>query len=377
MMRHGITAATFLVALGSFQVRGENPLVWRSDIYGREFSEVGRLYLGEDKLIHFRTEQRLYYFSHMVYIWDTLAKSEVVTEGKVIYDKPIRITGNYSKAGAVYNFLEEPALRGSQIVWIDRVEKVKPQGQQQAYTPLFDGKTLEGWSTTPESPEDVAAWVVKDNVISFSPPSNSPPSNRVADKLLSKSSYTDFELSFEYRSSWGNSASLLIRANEKGEGIALSLDHIDEGIIGFPKSAAGAVRPFMLYETREKRGVGASTHYHVQYDGRFNYDGLSRDKLLECCQLNEFLKEWDGAYWNVVKVRGFGADPEITVWINGFMISRFDAKSVVMQQKNPDHIGAIENFAVHSSGRIGFTVHSTQSEETEFLLREIRIAAAD
>jgi len=373
MMRYCIAAASFLVVLGSFQVRGENPLVYRGGIHGREFSEVGRLYLGQDELIHFRADQRLYFLSHMYYIWDTLAESGVVVDGKIVHDKRIRISGNYSKAGGVYNFTEEPPLRGSQIVWIDRVEKVEiPAQLQKPFTPLFDGESLKGWSTSPASPADAPAWVVKDHVLSFSAPSN-----HVAEKLISKSSYTDFELSFEYLCSWGNSASLLIRANEKGAGIALSLDHIDEGTIGFPKSAAGASRPFMLYETRKKEGVGASTHYHVQYDGRFNYDALTRDKLLECCQLNEFLNEWDGAYWNVVKVRCVGAVPEITVWVNGFMVSRFNAKSVVMQQKNPDHIGTIENFAVHPSGRIGFAVHSTQSEETEFLLRELRIAAAD
>ena len=372
MIWNCIAAASCLVVLGSFQVRGENPLVQRGGIDGREFSEVGRLYLGQDELIHFRTEQRLYFFSHMYYIWDALAKSGVVVDGKITHDKPIRITGNYSKAAAVYNFAEEPALRGSQIVWIDRVEKVETPVQQQAFSPLFDGESLKGWSTTPESPEDPAAWVVKDNVISFSAPSN-----RVAEKLISQSSHTDFELSFESRSSWGNSASLLIRANEKGEGIALSFDHIDEGTIGFPKSAAKSSRPFLLYQTREKRGVGANTHYHFQYNGRFNDDALPRDKLLECCQLNEFLKEWDGAYWNVVKIRCVGAAPEITVWVNGFMVSRFNAKTVVMQQKNPDHIGAIENSAIHPSGRIGFAVHSTQSKEMKFLLREIRIATAD
>ncbi len=371
MMRKCIFAVFFFVVLGLNRACAENPLVWRGGIHGREFSEVGRLYLGEDNLIHFRTEQRLYFFSHMYYIWDALSRSGVIADGKVIYDKPIRLSGNYSKAGAVYNFLQEPALRGSQIVWIDRVDKVADSDDKNGFTPLFDGISLQGWSTR-KAPAAAPAWVVNDNVISFSTPSD-----RVAEKLISQSSYTDFELSFEYRSSWGNSASLLIRANEKGEGIALSLDHINEGTIGFPKSAAGASRPFMLHETREKRGVGASTHYHVQYDGRFNYDGVPIDGLLECCRLQDFLNEWDGGYWNVIKVRCVGADPEITVWVNGFKVSRFNAKSLKLEQKTPDVIGAVNNFAVHPSGRIAFAVHSTQLEEPMFLLRDLRISLAD
>ena len=371
-MRNCLAATALLVVLGSIQVRAENPLIWRGGINGREFSGLGRLYLGQDKLIHFRTEERLYYFSHMYYIGDALAKSGVVADGEIIYDKPIQISGNYSKAGAVYNFLEEPALRGSQIVWIDRVEKVNIPVEQQSVISLFDGESLNGWSLTPAFPQETAAWDVKEQAISCTAPSN-----RLAETLISRSSYTDFELSFEYRSTWGNSASLLVRANEKGDGIGLSLDHMDEGIVGFPKSAAGASRPFMILETREQRGVGESLHYHIQYDGRFNYDALSEDKLLECCRVNEFLTEWDGAYWNVVKVRCVGADPEITVWVNGFKINRFKAKSIALQQKKPDHLGAIENFVVYPSGRIGFAVHSMPSAETKFLLREIRITAIE
>ena len=368
MMRSWIVGVLVLVSLGSLEAE-ERALVQRGGIDGKEFSEVGRLYVDDDKLIHFRSDQRLYYFSHMYYIWDKLAESGVVRDGKVTSDKLLRITGNYSKAAYVYNFLEEPALRGSQIVWIDRIEKVElPAEQQKATASLFDGESLEGWSMIPVAAADRRAWIVKDTVIS-----GSASSKGVAEKLVSRSSFTDFELSFECRSSWGNSASLLLRANENGEGIALSLDHLDDGTIGFPKSAAGASRPYMLYQLREKRGVGAKTHFHIHYDGRFNYDAVTRDKLLECSKLNEFLREWDGGFWNVVRVRCVGADPKITVWINGFLVSKFDARTVVMDEKNPAHVGAVENYAVHPSGRIGFAIHSAQHEEPEFLLRELRI----
>ncbi|MDG2384546.1 MAG: DUF1080 domain-containing protein [Pirellulaceae bacterium] len=372
MIRYLLVATVLECVLGSIQVRGDDPLVWRGGIHGREFSEVGRLYVGRDKLIHFRTNQRLYYFSHMYYIWDALQKSEAVVDGKVIYDKPIRISGNYSKAGAVYNFLEEAALRGSQIVWIDRVEKVELPAKQPTVTSLFDGNSLTGWSMTPSAPETPAAWEVVDQTIAAV---NS--SSRVGATLMSQSSFSDFELCFEYRSSWGISASVLLRADEVGDGIALSLDHIDEGIVGFPKSATGASRPFLVVESREQRGVGAATHDHVQFDGRVNYDGLSRDKLLDCCKLSEFLNEWDGAYWNLVKVRCVGSDPEITVWINGFKINRFKASSVSMQEEKPDHLGAIDKFVVHPSGHVGFSIHSKQSAETNFLLREVRVTAAE
>ncbi|MDB4461165.1 hypothetical protein N9038_00505, partial [bacterium] len=181
----------------------------------------------------------------------------------------------------------------------------------------------------------------------------------------------------EYRGSWGTSASLLLRTNEKGDGISLSLDHIDEGTVGFPKSTAGASRPYSLRENREKRGVGATTHYHIQYEGRPSHNGIAHNKLLECAQLSEFLREWDGGFWNIVRVRCVGVDPEITLWINGFLISKFKANSVVLREKNPAHIGAIENYKVHSSGNIGFVVHSMTAENSEFLLREIRIMKLD
>ena len=301
----------------------------------------------------------------MYYIWDTLAKSGAVANGKIINQKPIRITGNYSKAAYVYNFLEEPAMRGSQIIWIDQIENVEtPKEVEKVFTPLFDGESLKGWSKS-------QAWSVKDKALSCSALKTD-----VTAALMSESSHTDFELSFEYRSSWGNSASILLRANEKGEGIALSLDHIDGGNIGFPKSAAGASRPFTLYKKREQRGVGAKTHYHVQYDGRPSYDSVARDKLINCSNIHEFLREWDGAFWNVVRVRCVGDDPVITVWINGFQVNKFKANTIDLREKNPAHIGAIENFAANPSGRVGVVVHATTHDEPEFLLREVRIAKA-
>ena len=338
---------------------------------GRAFSEVGRLYVDNDDLIHFRTDQRLYYFSHMYYIWDALSAAGVVKDGKITCDLPLRITGNYSKAQNVYNFLEEPPLRGSQIMWIDQVEKVElsTQGQSE-WVPLFDGDSLNGWSIlrAAATPMETAGWKVKSKVLS-----GSAPCAGVTQTLISEAVFTDFELTFEYRSSWKTSASLLLRANAMGDGIALSLDHIEEGTIGFPKSAAGASRPFMLYETREERGVGAGAHFHLQYDGRFNYDAVTRDKLLQCCQLIDFLKEWDGAFWNIVRIRCVGPDPEITVWVNGFQISQFKASAVVMSAKNPAHVGTIENYEVHPSGRIGFSLHAALHEQSEFLLREVRV----
>ena len=136
-------------------------------------------------------------------------------------------------------------MRGSQIMWIDRIKKLEGLPEDETFKALFDGESLNGWTAS-------QGWEIESRAISCATPSDQ--------LLISQTNHTDFELSFEYRSTWGVSASLLLRANEKGEGIALSLDHVDEGNIGFPKSASGASRPFMLFETREKRGVGADTH---------------------------------------------------------------------------------------------------------------------
>lgn len=360
MRGSGSISACVLVLLCAL-LADEKPLVVRGGIDGKEFSEVGRVYIDDDKLIHFRSDQRLYYFSHMYYIWDALAKDGVVADGKILYDKPIRITGNYSKAAYVYNFLEEPAMRGSQIMWIDRIEKLDGLPEKEsAFKPLFDGESLNGWSPS-------QAWSVKDGAITCTLP------KQESEMLVSESVYTDFELSFEYRCSWKTSASLLLRLNERGEGIAVGLDHIDGGTVGFPKSAAEASRPFTLHQTQEERGVGESLHHHIQYDGRFHYDAVAQDKLLKSCQLNEFLREWDGAFWNIVRVRCIGEDPEITLWINGFQISKFVASTNDLQKEIPDHIGSLESFAVHPSGHIAFTVHSLPKVEPQFLLREVRI----
>ncbi len=72
-----------------------------------------------------------------------------------------------------------------------------------------------------------------------------------------------------------------------------------------------------------------------------------------------------------------GTDPEITFWINDFLISKFKANTAVLREKNPTHIGAIENYEVHPSGGIGFVVHSMKHEKPEFLVREVRVLKLD
>lgn len=369
MTRLWVAAVLALLILTRLGRADEQPPAQRGGVDGREFSEVGRLYFDDDGLMHFRTSERLYYFSHMYYIKDALEAAGVVKEGKITYDKPLRITGNYSKAKYVYNFLEEPPLRGSQIMWIDRVEKVEVPPEQSALVTLFDCKSLKDWATIPAAAgTESTSWEVKGDVLSCTPVSADG-----TQMLISETDCADFELTFEYRASWQTSASILLRANKKGEGIALSLDHIDEGTCGFPKSSGGASRPFMLYQTREERGVGATAHFHIQYDGRVNYDAVARDNLLECSTLSDFLNAWDGAFWNIVKIRCIGREPEIAVWINGFQVSKFNAKTVAMTDKLPAQIGAIDNYVVLPSGRIGFALHPALDEEPKLLIREVRI----
>lgn len=374
MMRNGMAGVATSLALCGLVVADEKLLVQRGGIMGREFSEVGRLYVDDDELIHFRTDQRLYYFSHMVYVWDALEAAGVVRDGGIACSGPVRITGNYSKAQSVYNFLEEPALRGSQIMWIDRVERVQATvGGRGEAIPLFVGESLDGWSVLPaDASDDPAGWTVDGGVLGGS----SRPGGGTQ-TVLSGECFSDFELTFEYRAPWGTSASLLLRADEEGGGIALAIDHVDEGTIGFPKSAAGATRPFMLYETREERGVGAGAHVHVQFDGRSDDDALGRGGLLQCGTLGDFLNAWDGAFWNLVRVRCVGGDPEVTLWINGFQVCGFKASGVAMTESNPPPVGAVEGWVVHSSGRIGFALHSAPPGEPGLLLREVRVRRLD
>ena len=60
MPRYFLTAVALCGLLGSMNpARADKPLVWRNGIHGREFSEVGRLYFGRDKLLHIIREAEL------------------------------------------------------------------------------------------------------------------------------------------------------------------------------------------------------------------------------------------------------------------------------------------------------------------------------
>lgn len=141
----------------------------------------------------------------------------------------------------------------------------------QQWTPLFNGKDLNGWHTIPGG-----EWKVEKGAIV----GTSPASEKRHGLLVSDQQFGDFEIEIEYKAVKGNSG--LYFRSEKVEGAV--------GVYGFQAEIDDEKDAGGLYETGGRAWVIQPTP--------------------------DAVKTWykPGA-WNTMKVRAVGRD--ITVWVNG------------------------------------------------------------
>lgn len=116
---------------------------------------------------------------------------------------------------------------GTQVQW--RNIRIKDLGKH-GWTPLFDGKTLEGWEPTPGG-----KWEVVDGVIK----GTSPASEKRHGILLSKPTVSDFTVRLQFKVTKGDSG-FYFRAEPKKDGI---------GVNGFQAEVDSSTETGGIYET--------------------------------------------------------------------------------------------------------------------------------
>jgi len=219
-------------------------------------------------------------------------------------------------------------------------------------TSLFNGKDLTFWETQPEPGihGKGGQWGVTDDGVLFG--EQDPPGSGEGGLLLTKESFSDFELEISMKPDWGPCSGVFLRANDKGEGWQIYVDHHDNGNIGHvrleTKAYSVPFRPFSFSRIDETKPA-----LKTQPDSRAA--DWPEGVYEETCTAEEWLKSWKPTDWNRMKIRctGKGKFPVFEIWINDLKVCRFDSAKTT----HPGFDREKASKQVSSEGKIGLQVH--------------------
>lgn len=172
------------------------------------------------------------------------------------------------------------------------------------FTPIFDGKTLQGWHVSPKTGHSRASknqtggkWVVEDGAIIGC--QDIPGNGGI---VITDEQFGDFEVVFEMKNDFGPDSGLFLRGTEDGKAYQAMIDYHGGGnLMGIYGEGLG--------------GFGASN---------FNFDGdVTRIKARASTNYalpvlpDSWPHFWRHGQWNELRARIVGNPPAITTWING------------------------------------------------------------
>ena len=249
---------------------------------------------------------------------------------------------------------------------------------------LFDGKTLNGWHSTPRiygplypgappmqspivSPEHVrqsklypAQWSVEDGAIVGQ---HHPDHPGYGGFLLTDRHFMDFELKFEVNNDWPTDSGISMRkADRDWAGIQVLIDHRPAGGIGgYYGNGLGGFHAVKFAVDAKPDGSGL----YVLKPGQ-NPNGAEsmfasvdvvtpeNQALLEYfASEEEFLRTWKWKGWNEFTIRSVGKIPQITTHINNVLISKIDLLKIKWPNYDPDEMFSLVGW----SGSIALEVH--------------------
>lgn len=252
---------------------------------------------------------------------------------------------------------------------------------------LFDGHTLKGWHTTPRmyvpSRErkfdsippgnlkkavkeyylkktdknerakalDQGVWKVENGAIVGS----QTPNSKRGSYLLTNEKFADFELCLEALPDWPADTGIMLRAHELGSvGFQVLIDHRPGGSIGgIYGNSTGNFRayPFVI--------DGDEKAHHKVENLRPSVTNKDFFKPDYAASAETFLNIWKPNSWNTFKIRCQGKMPQITVWINGTLISKLDTANL------GDRVPEYDKEAIYNrlgrKGHIGLEVHDNDN----------------
>lgn len=255
--------------------------------------------------------------------------------------------------------------------------------EEDAFTSLFDGKTLAGWHAVPRLPLALApgapepdpmsdayirasrtsgSWTVEDEAIVGR---QDPPGCGLGGYLLSDGVYGDMELIFEAKPDWPADTGILVRASALGsQGYQILLDHRRSGNIGgLYGNGIGGFHAAAFTLDAEKDALGRPSGLRLE-DPALSLEPLTPDKpaLLDYAATGEdFLSVWKWDDWNEFRIRVEGEIPRITVHINGLRISEVDTARI----RHPSYNAGAVRELLGTKGHIAFEVHDNDPKMGE------------
>jgi hypothetical protein len=258
---------------------------------------------------------------------------------------------------------------------------------EEGFIPMFDGKTLNGWSTTPrilckvhpngppiqdllekyglkippEPEKHPAHWYVQDDGVIVGEQAK----KDYGGYLVSDDKFGEFELAFDANPDWpADTGVIMRRAKTEMQGIQVLIDHRKSGNIGgiFGGGLASVhARNYTLDVEKDKTGRPIGLKLENPADPSSSKEPLSQkniDILSYGCNPEDFIKVWKWQDWNSFRIRVVGGPlPTVTTWVNGLKVSELNLATVEWPDFDPE---AIANL-LGAKGHIAFEVHDNDS----------------
>ncbi|MDG2128526.1 MAG: DUF1080 domain-containing protein [Fuerstiella sp.] len=234
------------------------------------------------------------------------------------------------------------------VFCLERVPQPKSTGTS---TSLFNGTDLSGWHRQNEHGQhgDGGHWGVTNDGVLFG--EQSPPGSGNGGLLLTDETFSAFELTLKLRPDWGPDSGVFIRADERGGGWQIYVDHHDTGNVGHVRLET---RPYSVpfRPWGFSRIDPATPELEMAVDARTK--NWPAGVYESTCTQRQWLKAWKPDDWNELRIRcTTGHLPVIETWINDLKVCRFNAATTTHPQFDRDK--ALK--AVGRTGSIGLQVH--------------------
>lgn len=304
----------------------------------------GVLSKAQDKGLLFKTKLRSYRIvdRYIIYKLNQLGYNE--------QDGPRKVT-----LDAYWDNIER--VSGYTLIFCNAI-KLHPMETKTSKTfrSMFNGVSLQGWErgVFPEGHVyNGGDWTVESNAIV---------GRRLIDDrrggwLWTDKDYANFELQLEVYPDWGCDTGILLRQNDEGGGIQITLDYRDGGNVGFIHGQGSGnyyTRPYSLQGISED-GVLKSL------DIEKHYNAEQHDGLIHATTGADFLKAWKVDDFNHIRIRCTGKYPSITVWINGLKTCEMRSESFKASHPTKPEMLPYNKQSVYeilgSAGRIGLQIH--------------------
>lgn len=268
------------------------------------------------------------------------------------------------KRGELVDMFDGKTLNGwftSPRVYVPRDEKFTKIPSDQLYDEVIKFYTeTEGGNRIPnqERVNNRGVWEVKDGAVI----GGQEPGSIAGSYLISEKTYGDFELTLEAHPDFPIDTGIMIRAHKLGSvGYQVLIDNRPNGSIGgvYGNSVGSFLAwPFTIDGDEEPGYRIANIHEGVVESNRLRGGQFKSDYS---CTFEGFNKVWKPNDWNHIKVRCTGRLPLIETWINGMLVSKVDTATLADVVPNYDAEAIFER--IGRKGHIAFEVHDSPTRQ--------------